>query len=200
MDGKDFDEIYTDIESMMNELTSAYSSFYIFEALSESLAPNVVGDKVSEENLDAQLKYKLFFKATRIAHQFFILVTLAKFFDVDPKTISIHSIKRAVSSNNSDDLRISVKDVREIKKLLNKHKNIISKLRTYRNQYLAHNDKDREKPKITVGEIQQLFDIVETILNKLALGVKSTQWGFGFIKQQAKRETESLIEDIKKFY
>lgn len=147
----------------------AFSAFHAYEALREVRAPNIVGQSDAEENAKTMAKYSGFFTPTEEALRVYFFLELAKMFDSSKQALHINKILNFTASNlkkltvdafedyNQNQPRAFLKtlvneykgmnynELVVIRKMLKKHEVTLKKLDTYRNKWLAHDDKKRPK-------------------------------------------------------
>ena len=93
---------------------------------------------------------------------------------------------------------ISLADIEDIRKDLELNNDIISRIITYRNTYLAHNQEKREYIPIEIEEIWEIVKLIEKIITLIC--VKSVRYTFGFdtIKYIARDQFKEIIKLIHK--
>jgi hypothetical protein len=178
-------------KEMHHRYFRAISAFYAFEALKEVRAPNIVGHSDAEENAKTMTKYNGLFTPAEEALRVYFFLELAKMFDSSKQALHINKILNFTARNlkkltvdafkeyNQSQPRAFLemlvneykgmdhKELIVIKEMLNKHKTTLNKLETYRNKWLAHDDKKKPKlPLITGEEIRALFEVLSKMLNR----------------------------------
>lgn len=207
----------------MSQLSDAYGSFSVYEAMKESRAPNLLGDERAKENAKIENGYKNFFVTIEWATFVHAILTLAKFFDNDKRgqALSIYRVIEFIELNRSslsvenfkdyykgryalDELQknylgVTNEQLAEIKKEIQNSGAIIEKIRTLRDQYFAHNDIKREEVAINLGEITNLFKVVENIMQKICAGIMRESWSFEPLRDDSKNDTLSAIDHLRRF-
>lgn len=200
---------------------SALSSFYVFDTLKKLVAPNIVGENESEENLKVINQFRGFFVPARQAANFHFLMELAKLFDDAKESLHIEKLINYAEANNK---HLSVKnfenanqdrefleeltkryeglkssDIKEIKKLIEDNKTTIDNLKTHRDQQLAHEDKNKKEVNITFEEVQTLFSIIEKIINTFSNKTDFSTTDYSYLKSDCEDHTDAVVENLKRF-
>lgn len=163
-------------KEMHHRYFRAISAFYAFESLKEVRAPNIVGQSDAEENAKTMARYNGLFTPAEEALRVYFFLELAKMFDSSKQALHINKILNFTASNlkkltvdafkeyNRSQPRafletlvneykgIDHKELIAIKEMLNKHKTTLNKLETYRDKWLAHDDKKKPRQSAKVRE------------------------------------------------
>ncbi|MDP2762956.1 MAG: hypothetical protein Q8O27_00340 [Enterobacteriaceae bacterium] len=200
-------------------LKSLYS-FYVFESMDELRALNVCGEK-AYKNADTMTRFKNFFVTTKDALNFHFLMELAKLFDDAKQSLHINKLIAFAKSNNKyltaenfnsanqnrvflEELTkeyegITKDDILDIENLLNTNQGLINRLTSYRDQYLAHEDKNKKEILITVEEIKILFEIIKKILNTFSKKTNFSTTMYSHIEENCKNDTQMVVEYLERF-
>ena len=89
--------------------------------------------------------------------------------------------------------------MKEIKTKTKKHEVIIKKLDDYRNQYLAHEDKQKKKVNINSGEIQELFKLIAEILNLFSSRLDFSTTAYSHVEKECKGDIKRVAEYLNRF-
>lgn len=219
--GTPFENLAKHLKNLNGHLSEAYSSFSIYDSLMEEKAPNLLGQEKAEENAKTMDKYNHFFGPVEWAVFVHAMLTLAKFFDKDTRALSIFTIIKFIKiygdKLTSEDFKEYYKDrpgveglakgykgitadhLREINTLIQKNKKLISKVKTLRDQYFAHNDISKKEVKLTPGEILDLFKIVEKIMEKVCYAALHETWRFDHLRETCKEDTSTVIDHLQRF-
>lgn len=81
---------------------------------------------------------------------------------------------------------------------LGKIKPLKDKLKTYRDQYLAHEDKKQLEVKISAGEALELFEAAAVLLNIISDKTDFSQYSYDHIKDNFKNEITCMLDALKK--
>ena len=145
-----------------------------------------------------EFAYKYFFLITHEASRCFFFIELAKFFDNDKRgqSLTIKTImeyaQKNIKSFSTKEFKIYHKersilpelfktykplmlsDIKKIERRLIRNEKIIKDLKTYRDEYLAHDDLEKTEVHINAREIKILFkiirDTIELLYHKLEFG------------------------------
>ncbi len=221
MDEKPFADLVKHLKNLMDQLSSAYMSFAIYDAMMEEKAPNLLGKEKADENVKTINKFNHFFGPIEWAVFVHAMLTLAKFFDKGDRPLSIFTIIEFIKAHRDkltaadfkehfkdrigvEELSNAYKDVTddqliEIEDEIQKNKPLIEKLKTLRDQYFAHNDINKKEVKINSGEILELFKIVEEIMQKICGAAMEETWGFDPLRETCKEDTSTVIDHLQRF-
>lgn len=176
-----------------NDLRSRYlhtlASFRIYERLRKLGAPNVVGKRKAEANVKTFGQHIYFFSPLQEAARYYFFIQLAKFFDENKRnqSLTIESVLDFVDKNTSSFSKNVFKqyhskrafipelldgyneftrsDIQKIRNRLKRNEKLIDDLKTYRDQFLAHDDIKKEDIKITGLQIRTLLKIVQSAID-----------------------------------
>jgi len=202
----------------------AISAFYAFESLKEVRAPNIVGQSDAKENAKTMARYNGFFTPAEEALRVYFFLELAKMFDSSKQALHINKILNFTASNlkkltvdafkeyNRSQPRAFLetlvneykgmdhKELVAIKKILNKHKTTLNKLETYRDKWLAHDDKKKPKlPSITGEEIKDLFEVLAKMLNIITGRLNSESWTYSHVEGDVKHHIKLVVDHLRRF-
>ena len=206
---------------MRSRYLNTLSSFKIFERFNKLSAPNIVGKKKAEKNVKIFNIFKYFFITTKEASRCYFFIELAKFFDTSKKSLTINKVidyaERNITKLTKQDFlnyhngrqilpelfaqykQLSLSDLKKVKKRLNRNKEVIKKLKIYRDKYLAHDDISKIKIGINAKEIKVLLNIVKSVIgllyNKLDFSVNS----YINFEQEPIKDLDSMMENLIKF-
>ncbi len=164
---QEFQTLFDCAKQLRSRYLYTLAASKIFDRFNELLAPNKVGKKRAENNLEVFKRFKYFFLTTKEATRRYFLTELAKFFDRHKKSLTVYRViqytEKNISKLTKQDFleyhknrqilpelfaeykELSLSDIKKIKKRLNRNKIKINKLIAYRNQYLAHDDIKKNK-------------------------------------------------------
>ncbi len=94
---------------------------------------------------------------------------------------------------------ISNEDLSLIREEINSNKDIVSKIKEYRDQYLAHDDINKEEIIITGEEALKLFTLMEKILNIFSSKLISTTSIYDHVERDAKDQVRMMFDFLKRF-
>lgn len=207
---------------MQSRYHRAWHAFHIYETMTELMAPNVSGQEEAEANVRTINSFRNFFVPIREATRVYFFLELAKMFDTSSKALQITklvefatqkrknlTVKDFVDHNKDRKLLeelvkeykgLSESDLKEIRNMLERQRHVVSKLLTYRNKWLAHDDLKRpETPSITGKEIYDLFKTIEKIMNTLGSRLNNESWVWDHAERDAEWHTKLVIEHLRRF-
>jgi len=217
----EYGKLFSEIQQMRKRYLTTLASHKVFQKFSRLAAPNVVGRKRAEENVKTFGNYLYFFSTVKEAARCYFLIELAKFFDPPKKrneTRTVHwaldYAKKNIHRLTKDDFLafhngreiipeilatykpLEKKDLHKFLKRLKRNGDKINRLKTYRDQYLAHDDIKKIEVKITFGEMETLLkivhDIIELFYNKLEFASNS----YKNFEEEPVRDIERLVNDL----
>jgi hypothetical protein len=172
----------------------------VFEILRKQLLAASVHLYISEELWPTEKvvgiinQYKGFFQPTRDAHLDRLIIKVSDILSSKPNAPSFYRILNmiGINSNLAPDI-----NVREIKKRLRKHKEVLEAIKDYRDKRVAHWDTSVEKlaKHVLLGLTKQILKELEDIYNKISASHSSKIWAFRYVQQG---DTISLLEALKK--
>ena len=191
---KNFEKAMEMIKDLQMNLNIAYEHFLIRNALKKSMAPNIKWKNAAQKNEKIMLKFVRFFWMTQVAHRKMFALELSKFFDKNKASLSLYKlinfIRTHINSFNKDNFVIYNKDrnynknrniydlantsepitnkvLYDIKNEIEWEKELIKKLKDYRNKNLAHNDIKLQNMGVSTGEMDELFKKTKKRLDKI---------------------------------
>ncbi len=218
---KEFETLFDYAKKLRSRYLNTLSSFRIFERFNKLSAPNIVGKRKAEKNVKIFNVFKYFFLTTKEASRCYFFIELAKFFDTSKKSLTINKVinyaeKNITKFTKQDFLdyhngrqilpelftqykQLSLSDLKKVKKRLNRNKEVIKKLKVYRDKYLAHDDIKKIKIGINVKEIKVLLNIVKSVIellyNKLDFSVNS----YINFEQEPIKDLDLVMKNLIKF-
>ncbi|MFA6306624.1 MAG: hypothetical protein WCV70_02005 [Patescibacteria group bacterium] len=221
---QEFNTIISYIKNIEGRYFKALSAFHIFETLIELVDPSAVEQDTLEKNKKIIEKdFSSFFLPLKEALRVYFFLELAKFFDIADNSLHVTKIINYTQSNIA---KLSVSDfaeysqgqdpnfiamlIREYKGVkyedilaiqsdIEKNKEIIKRLKTYRDQYLAHDDIKKDEINITGEEIRKLFNIIEKIIDMFLSKLISTNIIYDNAKIDTKDKTKMVVDYLKRF-
>lgn len=211
-------------KEMHHRYFRALSAFYAYEALKEVRAPNLIGQSDAEENAKTMAKYSGFFTPAEEALRVYFFLELAKMFDSSKEALHINKILNFTASNlkkltvdafkeyNQSQPRAFLetlvneykgmdhKELVVIRGMLDKHRATLKKLDTYRNKWLAHDDKKKPKlPSITGEEIKTLFEVLAKMLNAITGRLNSESWTYSHVEGDVKHHVKLVVDYLRRY-
>lgn len=187
----EFSLLYKRLESLRRLHFTAVTSFSAFEAIQKLRAPNILGLDEAKANVAAIGRYKGLFNIAEKSAYLNTLMCLSKIFvgytdslylgklvnfaEQNRKKLTavdfkeFHADKQFVDELAAEYEGLNKEDLKLIRNKLNSAKDVIERLKTIRDQQLAHtNLKEPDDVTITFQEIADLLDISEDVLNVLS--------------------------------
>lgn len=175
----------SEFKSLLEELRRQILDAQIHFDIWEKLWP-------TGENVGVINSYKGFFIPTRNAHldRFFIRVSNAV--DADPRSPSFYRVLRMLTTKGDLAPRI---DVRSLRNRLKKLKDLLRRIKQYRNKRAAHWDTDAiGLDAVHVGESRSLLDELESIYNEINSAHNGTVWSFTIPEY---RDTDRILNRLR---
>ncbi|MBU0569621.1 hypothetical protein KKB40_02465 [Patescibacteria group bacterium] len=219
---KEFNTLMAHIKRMQSRYFHALCAFYAYEGMREIAAPNIIGKSKAAENVRTMDRYRNFFVIAQEALQHYFFLELGKLFDASDQSLHINKVVNFTEGNlkkltvdafkayNQD--RQLLKELTErykgvehsdltvIKDLLDKQKNTIEKLKTYRDSWVAHDDaKKPQRPGISVQEIKDLFSTLKKILNTISGKLNDETWSYHHVEGDVKNHVNLVIDHLRRF-
>jgi len=148
----------------------------------------------TEDNMKIINAYRGFFLPTRSAHldQFFIKVS--NVVDSDPRAPSFYRLLKAIS--NAPNLSPGV-DVQLMRAQLRREKDLLKRMKVYRNKRAAHWDTEVSEPldPVFLGEVKQLLIELEKMFNKINIShTGGGRWVFNWVQY---RDTSYILDRLR---
>ncbi len=219
-----FSTLIAYLERLKTQYHLALSAFYVYQTLHEARGIDAVGKETAEANAVVLSHYKEFFIPVMEAVRQLFFLELAKLFDASDDALHLNKVVNYAASNTKRLTReaffehntrlerefaielakqyegLSRDDLTRIKTLLAAHKETLAKLKDYRDQWLAHNQKKKpDTPLIYPDEIKSLFDIFAQILNIFSgkLMFSTTLWDH--VEENVANDTTLVLDHLRRF-
>jgi hypothetical protein len=218
---KEFKTVMEYLKSIRDEYLEALYEFRVYQALRRLRAPNLFPKEKAEKNAAVMTRFVNFFGPVERSLFLSSLLGLARVFDESDQSLHINSILNYIGGNRKKLTRedfyefnqgrqflsdlyenyegMTEKDLLSIKANLEKHKDVLEKLKSYRDQYLAHSDKRKDEIKITFDEIETLFKLAEESLNLFTQKLNDSSTMYSHIEDQCMGDTESVLDFLDRF-
>lgn len=194
--------MFSEVQQLRKRYLNTIASHTIFNQFNRLIASNVVGTRKAEKNAKTFGSYTYFFGITKEATRCYFLIELAKFFDPpkprnETRTVrwvleyaekNIHRLtekdfkiyhagRQIIPEIFASYKQLELADLKRFRKRLARSEHIIERLKTYRDQNLAHDDIKKITVNFTVREMKTLLiivkDIIELFYNKLEFASNS---------------------------
>jgi len=218
---KEFEVLFDYAKKLKSRYLNTLSSFKIFERFNKLSDPNVVGKRKAEKNVKVFNSFKYFFLTTKEAARCYFLIELAKFFDTHKKSLTVYKIidcaEKNISKLTKEDFlnyhkgrqilpelfaqykQLSLSDLKKIKMRLDRNRPVIKKLITYRNKYLAHDDIEKIKVKISDRETKALLNIVKGVIGLLYSKLDFSVNSYTNFEKQPIKDLDMVMENLVKY-
>jgi hypothetical protein len=217
---KEFETLREKLLKMGYVLTEVTESFAVFEALRELSAPNIVGKSEANKNVVEMNRHLGFFGSTQDAHRVRSMLKLSHMFDKHPDALSLPKLlnvaegqnglftKEAFSKANAgrpfleemkkEYVGIKQKTITRLRGLIESKREVVDRLLSERDQYLAHTDWKAVKQKITSGDMQELIKVAETAINDLLRELNNAIFDCQALARRSKKDTKSVLDRLRK--
>ncbi len=194
------DKVKSMVVELQNNLFNAHSYFLLHDSIKKLSAPNIVWEQEAKKNFEIMEKFNYFFWLSTEASREIYLLKLAKFFDNDKRSNSIIKIINYIRSNirhfkntiNDDELKFFEGE-------LSQHSTIIQNLKTYRDQYIAHNQIEPSMIILTIEDTEIITDLLIRILNNISSKIFSEQWSHKHQEIRIFGEMKTILDHLYRF-
>ncbi|MHB8086050.1 MAG: AbiU2 domain-containing protein [Dehalococcoidia bacterium] len=148
-----------------------------------------------KESAAALNRYKGLFMPARVALLNWALMQFAKVFDRDTRTVSLRNLVVAAKGNMKDLLPYAREnDLIDIETKINAIEGVLEKLKTNRDQRLAHRDSIATSDNhLLYGEVLKLVDDVDYLFNILSRGHENGTYSFDQLVKTSRWHTSEVI-------
>lgn len=175
-------------EVLASQLVAAYTHYHIWEQLWPS-----------EESLSVLNRFRVFFHHTIAAHLQLFFLHVTKVTEDRRDSINLWRLLDEVEKSPCLVPRLSLVEVRQLRKQLKTHGDVLRRIRTHRDKRIAHVDERHSWPDdrlwqdnvVTVGEAKVLLQDLEDIFNKLSAAHDGQRWS---LKTIGLEDTSTLLK------
>lgn len=215
-----FSKLFKETVQLEKRYLRTLAAHKIYISLNKSIAANIQGKRKAEENVRAVSKYTYFYSTTKEATRCYFLIELAKFFDKDSRSRSIiwmldyaiqnkdklskenyiqfHKDRKSNSILFDHYKSLSFNDLSKLKKRVLNNKDKIERLITYRNQELAHDDRNKDQVSITIAEMETLLKIVRDTVKLFYEKLDFASIVFDNFEKEPERDVDLLFRNLRK--
>ena len=218
---KEFEKLFSEVQQLRKRFLTTIASHKIFDQFNKLIATNVVGKIKAEKNVKVFGNYVYFFSTTKEATRCYFLIELAKFFDTlkprnETRSIywtldyakkniyrltreyfwSYHDGRQIISEIFASYKQLEITDLKKFQKRLARNKDVIKRLKTYRDQYLAHDDIKKITVKLTVREMEVLLRIVRDVIELFYHKLEFASNSYKNFEEEPVREIDRLIKNL----
>ena len=218
---KEFEKLFSEVQQLRKRLLTTIASHKIFDQFNKVVATNVVGKRKAEKNAKVFSNYVYFFSTTKEATRCYFLIELAKFFDIpkprnETRTVywvlnyakknihrltqkdflAYHGERQIIPEIFASYKQLEISDLKKFQKRLTRNKDVIKRLKTYRDQYLAHDDIKKITVKLTVREMEVLLRIVRDVIELFYYKLEFASNSYKNFEEEPVREIGRLIKNL----
>lgn len=222
MNDKRFEKLLSYGIRLRNRYLHFLSAYKLYDEFNKLSAPNKVGAKKAQANVNIFNKYKYFTLTSKEALRCFFLIELAKFFDEDKKrnqSLSIQGIidyaLTDIESFSTEEFKkyhknrviipellealtpLSKKDLIKIKNRIKRNNNLINRVKTYRDKYLAHDDIEKTNIPINRKDVVILMRIIKDIIALLYKKLDFSSNSYHNYEKEPVNDINRLVYDLK---
>ena len=159
------------LEELRKQLLEACIHFDIWEQLWPT-----------EEAVGVINQYKGFFQPTREAHLDRFFIKVLNVVSNDARSPSFHRIFKMLDNNPA---LASGVDVRSLRKRLKQHKDVLRRIKDYRDTRAAHWDTQlvAEPKPVLFGDSKRMLEELQNIFNKISGAHSGNVWSFKYSQQ-----------------
>lgn len=216
-----FDTLFERVGQLRSRYLRLLSTFTIYDQFKRMSAPNLVGKRKAENAVKIMSSYRYFFVPIQEATRVHFFIELAKFFDADKRKQSLtlpsildYSLKHLSHLTVKDFLEfqenrpfipdilngykpLNKKDVLRFKRRLHRNKSVVSKLKTYRDKDLVHDDLKKEHVPITAGEVKILLKIIQDVIELFYRKLDFASNSYKNFNEEPKDAVNRVIEALQ---
>lgn len=204
---------------LSDEMCLVVESYYIWVTLTFARAIPEVGEEEARKNAHIMSIHKDFFIPTEESHLRTFVIGLMKFFDKDPRALSLDALIREIEQNKEaftpevlrqvypelanigaieDDYLPIDQDVKdEIQKLKAQYESVVTILKDMRDKKFAHSDVEVIKGEFVPLEVEKFIVVVQEMFNKLSGKFDLSSTVFDHLKEDSIRNTKQILIDLR---
>ncbi|MCX6796631.1 MAG: hypothetical protein NTW06_03995 [Candidatus Falkowbacteria bacterium] len=205
---------------MRNEMGVVIESYYIWRTLTFSRSIPEVGQEKAVRIAKLMSSYKDFFVSTEQSHLQTFIIGLMKFFDNDPRTLSIKNLIKEIQANEKiftpeviravhpdleaigavtdDYIPIDQDTVEQIENTCQTYATLIENLKDIRDKQIAHTEIKTMKVTFVPNEIEALIKAIQEMFNKLSGKFDLSSTILDHLQDDAIRSTKFMLENLER--
>lgn len=205
---------------MSHEMCVVVESYYIWRTLTFSRSIPEVGQEKADKMAKLMSSYKDFFVPTEQSHLQTFIIGLMKFFDKDPRALSIRNLIKEIQNNekiftpevmravhpNLDVIGVVTDDyvpidrdtIDQIENTRQTHSALIENLKDVRDKQFAHTDMEAIKGTFVPNEVEALIKAVQEMFNELSSKFDLSSTMFDHLQDDAIRYTQFMLENLER--
>jgi hypothetical protein len=151
-----------------------------------------------EETARALNRYKGLIILTQYSFRDIAHLQFAKVFDTDPRTSSLRVLLKE-AKENPDELtpNATSEELADLESQIDSNEDLLERLKTFRDQYLAHHDAHPDENRLNFGEMNQLADDIQSWFNSLSSWHDQNITIFDHYYQEAEKHTSDLVQLVR---
>lgn len=146
-------------------------------------------------------RFRVFFHYTMAAHSQLFFLHVTKVTEDRRDSINLWRLLDEVEKCPTLVPRLSISEVKQLRRQLKAHSDILRRIRTHRDKRIAHVDERHSWPDsrlwqdniVTVGEAKVLLQDLENIFNKLSVAHDGQSWSLRTIRLE---DTTMLLKQL----
>jgi hypothetical protein len=214
---------YKKLVSWVAILRSRYirtlASEKVFDRMSELVQTKKVSKKAAEENVKIINEHKYFFNTVREGARIHVLIELAKFFDNDRDTLTVHHVisyaRKNLSSFSLDEYakfykddnhkmtflaehkHLTKEDLQRLSTRIRRHKARIARLKKYRDNNLAHDGLRKARVEISKRDVYMLLELVKDVIEVFYERLSETSNSYWNFEKEPVNDIDWILKKLK---
>ncbi len=181
------------------------------------------GKKTAHKNVKILKKYNYYFATTKEGLRYYLIIELAKFFEISSRKKSLtiehllnyseknlnklskeyfkeyHKDQEFLTKDLGSLKEISINDIQSFRKRIENNKEKIQNIKYYRDEYIAHDDIKKKKYTIKNRDISTLLRLVKDIVNFYYLKLEWTSNCYDNFDKEPIRDTKRIFKDLRNY-
>ena len=215
------------VTGWMERLRSRYmytlAAHKTFLELDRALTETYSGKKTAYNNAEIIKKYNYYFAPSKEGIRYYLIIELAKFFEVDPRkdSLTINHLLDYTEKNlkflTKDYFKeyhkdreflirdiewleeISISEIKSFKNRIKRNKKKINDVKEYRDQYIAHDDLKKNIYTIKTRDVVTLLRLVKDVVDYYYERLESTSNIYNDFDIEPVKNTKKIFADLRKY-
>ncbi len=214
---------YKKLVTWTNTLRSRYlrtlAASRLFDRSNELVTTTKIGKKNAHSNARIMDEHKYFFLTVKEATRVYVLIELSKFFDTSDDALTIQKVIEYARNNlasltkeefiefhKNDSSRtqfleeyesMQLRDLMKMLRRLKSNENKIQKLKTYRDQFLAHDDLKKKKISFKKRDVDVLLNIVKDVIELFYKRLTFSSNSYHIFIEEPVKDIDWIIKKLK---
>lgn len=173
-------------QTLASELIAAYTHYHIWEQLWPS-----------QDSISVLNAFRVFFHYTREAHRQMFFLRVAKVME-RRRTINLWRWLDEVEKDTNLTPNLPASDIKQLRAKLEGHKEVLGRIRKYRDKRVAHIDECDmwADSTVTIGEAKILLQDLGSVFNAISVGYDRNSWS---LKPVGLEDTSWLLKKLTNF-